>query len=139
MLRNKTQYFFDYIKIWSYNIDNLSEMEKFLLIGIEEDPRKALEYVGDDIVMQELNSRISEFCLSDDLRESYDKEWALKDQARRDGIEEGIEQGIEKGIEQGKCEIITKLLISGMTIEEISKITEISVEEIQTIKEENNI
>lgn len=119
------------IKKKSYNKSRLSEMEKFLLIGIEEDPIKALEYMGDDIVMQELNSRISEFCLSDDLRESYDKEWALKDQARRDGIDEGIEQG--------KCEIITKLLKGGMTIEEISTITEIPIEEIQNIKQDNNI
>ncbi len=122
------------IKKKSYNKDTLSEMEKFLLIGLEENPKKALEYVGDDIVMQELNSRISEFCLSDDLRESYDKEWALKDQARREGIiqgiEKGIEQGMEQGMEQGKAEIITKLLTSGMTVEEISKITGIPTDEI---------
>ncbi len=127
------------IKKKSYNKDSLNEMERFLLIGLEENPKKALEYVGDDIVMQELNSRISEFCLSDDLRESYDKEWALKDQARREGIIQGIDQGMEQGIEQGKSEIITKFLISGMTVEEISNITDIPKEIIESIKNKNGI
>ena len=113
-------------KMYNKGIKVLSEMERFLLIGLEENKQKALEYVGDDIVMKDLEERISDWTLSDDLRESYDKEWALKDQAKREGVIQGIEQG--------KSEIINKLLTSGMTVEEISKITDIPIEEIQHIK-----
>lgn len=122
------------IKKKSYNKDNLSEMEKFLLIGLEENPKKALEYVGDDVVMKELNSRISEFCLSDDLRESYDKEWALKDQAKREGFIDGKREGFVDGKLEGKREsesrLITQFLASGMSVEEISKITKLSTQYI---------
>ena len=114
-------------KMYNKGIKALSEMERFLLIGLEENKQKALEYVGDDIIMKDLEERISDWTLSDDLRESYDKEWALKDEAKREGVIQGIEQG--------KSEIIKKLLTSGMTVEEISKITDIPVEEIQQIKE----
>lgn len=114
------------IKKKMYNKDSLSEMERFLLIGLEENKQKALEYVGDDIIMKDLEERISDWTLSDDLRESYDKEWALKDEAKREGVIQGIEQG--------KSEIIKKFLTSGMKIEEISKITDIPVEKIQQIK-----
>lgn len=104
-------------KMYNKGIKALSEMERFLLIGLEENKQKALEYVGNDIIMKDLEERISDWTLSDDLRESYDKEWALKDQALRDGYiegfeqgkEEGIEQGLEQGMKQGKSEIINKL------------------------------
>lgn len=121
-------------KMYNKGIKALSEMERFLLIGLEENKQKALEYVGDDIVMKDLEERISDWTLSDDLRESYDKEWALKDQAKREGVIKGIEQGMK----QGKSEIINKLLESGMTVEEISKITDIPMDEIQHIKSDNN-
>ncbi len=124
-------------KMYNKGIKALSEMERFLLIGLEENKQKALEYVGDDIIMKDLEERISDWTLSDDLRESYDKEWALKDQAKREGVIQGIEQGIEQGMKQGKSEIINKLLDSGMTVEEISKITDMPIEEIQHIKPNN--
>ena len=116
-------------KMYNKGIKALSEMERFLLIGLEENKQKALEYVGDDIVMKDLEERISDWTLSDDLRESYDKEWALKDQAKREGVIEGIEQGRK----EEKIEIIKKLLASDMSVEEISKITDIPVEEINSL------
>ncbi len=116
-------------KMYNKGIEALSEMERFLLIGLEENKQKALEYVGDDIVMKDLEERISDWTLSDDLRESYDKEWALKDQAKREGVIEGIEQGRK----EEKIEIIKKLLASDMSVEEISKITDIPVEEINSL------
>ena len=116
-------------KMYNKGIKALSEMERFLLIGLEENKQKALEYVGDDIIMKDLEERISDWTLSDDLRESYDKEWALKDQAKREGVIEGIEQGRK----EEKIEIIKKLLASDMSVEEISKITDIPVEEINSL------
>ena len=131
------------IKKKSYNKDNLSEMERFLLIGIEEDRKKALEYVGDDIVMNDFEKLIEEKSLDDDLYEAYDKEWALKDQALRDGMEKGIEQGIVQGIEQGsknkQREMIIEMLNKGAFISEISYLTSVSEEYIENIIEEEHI
>ena len=53
--------------------------------------------------------------------ESYDKEWALQDQGRREGIE------------IGKSIIIMNLFESGMNVEEISKATKVSEEEVKEI------
>ena len=136
-------------KMYNKGIEKLSEMERFLLIGLEENKKKALEYVGDNIVMKDLEDRISDWTLSDDLRESYDKEWALKDQALRDGyldgfnegkqdgreegIKEGIKEGIREGKKQNKIEIIKNMLNNGLSKEEISKYTNMTLEEINSI------
>ena len=143
------------IKKKSYNNNNnLSEMERFLLIGIEENRKKALEYVGDDIVMKDFDELIKEKSLDDDLYEAYDKEWALRDQAERDGyqsgyeigINDGLKEGMKKGLEEGrtkgleegreevKKEIIKKLIEKGLSDKEISEILEIDIKKIKDTK-----
>ena len=57
------------------------------------------------------------------LLEAYDKEWALRDEGLRDGIE------------QNKTEIVCNMLKENMDINLISKITGLSLEEINKIKE----
>ena len=55
------------------------------------------------------------------------------------GITEGINQGIKQGINQGEIkkslEIAKKLLEKDMSIEDISKITELSKEEILKLQD----
>ncbi|MEK3834559.1 MULTISPECIES: Rpn family recombination-promoting nuclease/putative transposase [unclassified Paenibacillus] len=52
---------------------------------------------------------------------------------KRWGYEEGIAEGIEQGIEQGQTEIIRKLLLHGLTPEEVSKAVELPVEKIKKL------
>ena len=64
--------------------------------------------------------------VSDDLNfgEAYDKEWALKDEGRREGkIDE-------------KLEIAKSMLNDGVNIESIYKYTGLTEEEINKLKEE---
>ena len=117
-------------KMYNKGINALSEMERFLLIGIEEDRSKALEYVGDDIVMKEFEEVIKDKSLDDDLYEAYDKEWALREQSERDGYDAGIEQGIAKTVE------IYKMLSKNMSVEEISNVLDIPQDKIMKIKNE---
>ena len=64
--------------------------------------------------------------------------------AKLDGIEEGMEKGLKKGIEQGieqgtektNKQIISQLLKLGMDDETICKVTQISKEKLEKIKEE---
>ena len=60
--------------------------------------------------------------------------------ARQDGIEEGIEQGIIRGIEEGLQQgfTVNKMLKKGKAIDEISKETGMSEEQIIKIKDELN-
>ena len=69
----------------------------------------------------------------DDLRESYDKEEALKDQVFRDGIREGEERGKEEGIRARNIEIALEMLKEKESIGLIEKYTHLSKEEIEKI------
>jgi hypothetical protein len=81
---------------------------------------------------------------SDEYLIEYDKE-ALDEQikkeslenALKDGIEKGMKDGIEKGIEQGsqneKITIAKNLLKLNISIEDISKSTGLSIEEIEKL------
>ena len=57
-----------------------------------------------------------------------------KEEGLKQGKEEGLKQGKEEGIKQNKIEIAKKLLNSNMPIEQIMKITELSKENIEMIK-----
>ena len=67
-------------------------------------------------------------CKEKNFGESYDKEWALKD--------EYIREGIEQGEKNKAIEIAKELLRLNMSVEEIAKITKLSLEEIEKLKEE---
>ena len=67
---------------------------------------------------------------------SYDLEQEiLRNSERKLGFNEGIEKGIEQGIEQSKKEIVNNLLNTNMSISDISKIVNLSEEEIIKIKD----
>ena len=51
----------------------------------------------------------------------------------------GIEEGEKSGIRKGKLSIIRNLLNSGMKLDEISKITGLSQEEINNLLDNKNI
>lgn len=50
---------------------------------------------------------------------------------RREGFEEGEKSGIQKGIQQGQAMYLKKMLLSGMSEENIADILEISVEQVR--------
>jgi len=60
----------------------------------------------------------------------------IKQEGKQEGIEEGIEKGIEKGAYLEKINTAKELLLVGTEIRFISKITKLSIEEIEKIKKE---
>ena len=62
--------------------------------------------------------------------ESYDKEWALKDQAYRDGKDEGREEGSTTKT----IEIAKSMLTENIDINIISKCTGLSIDEVNSLK-----
>ena len=64
---------------------------------------------------------------------SYDRE--LIEQGVEQGFKRGIEQGIEQGVERTKLETAKKLLVKGMSIEDILEITELPEKEIEQLIE----
>lgn len=129
-------------KWYTEGIESLSEREKFILALVEENLKELEKFKEEDIVMDEYIKEAEDVSFESNIGESYDKEWALKDQALRDGYLEGKEQGIEEGIEEGKKEnqkeIVLKLLHRKMNINEISDIVDLSIDELKKIQNELN-
>lgn len=63
-----------------------------------------------------------------------EKELIRQANLRRDAIEEGLEEGIKKGIKEGIKKMAKKMLERGDSIESISSITELTIEEINELK-----
>ena len=92
--------------------------------------------------MEEYVKEAEEVSFEGGVGESYDKEWALKDQAYRDGEEagekKGKEEGRKKGLEEGilteKKAIAKSMLEKNMDIDLISELTNISIKELEKLK-----
>ena len=56
--------------------------------------------------------------------------------ARKEGIEMGIQEGIKEGIKEGRIAVLENALKMGLSEEQIQKLLEISVEEINQLKQE---
>ena len=89
-----------------------------------------LKSLGGEELMEEYVKEAEEVSFEGGVGESYDKEWALKDQAYRDGKDEGREEGsTTKAIEIAKS-----MLEKNMDISLISELTKLSKEEIDRLK-----
>ena len=119
-------------KWYNEGIKSLTEVERYILALVERKVEDALVLgIGDEVVEDYVKESIE---VSEDFNfgESYDKEWALKDE----GIREGIEQGIEQGIKQQKIEIAKNMIKDNISIETISKYTNLTTQEIDKLKED---
>ena len=80
------------------------------------------------------------------IQENYDMtmETAI-DEAREEGLETGLEQGLERGLERGlkqglergrheeRLELIRKMLSKGQSLEVVSDVTGLSLEELEAM------
>lgn len=59
--------------------------------------------------------------------------YQAKEDGKKEGLKQGIEQGIEQGIRKEKLKVAKELLKTGMAVEKIVEITELSKEEVEKI------
>ena len=125
-------------KWYTFGIESLSLVEKALLVYIE--PSIADSYkLGKDInIMEEFIKDAINASKNDILLESYDKEWALKDEGKREGYNSGYDSGynsgFDDGIERKQIEIVRNMLKKCLDISLIADITGLTIEEINEIK-----
>lgn len=124
-------------KWYNESIEKLSEVERYILSLIETDIDSALEIVlGDEFMENSVKEQVK-FCMTDDLREAYDHDLAWKEECKRQGLQEGREEGLKEGREEGRAEgreeLIRTMFKNGMASEEISKMTNISIEKVEDI------
>ena len=116
-------------KWYNEGIESLNEAEKYILALVEMDIEK-LKSLGGEELMEEYVKEAEEVSFEGGVGESYDKEWALKDQAYRDGKDEGREEGsTTKAIEIAKS-----MLTENIDINIISKCTGLSIDEVNSLK-----
>ena len=100
-----------------------------MLVLVESNLDKSTTLGGEFDFMKDYIDDAKVASLDEDLLESYDKEWALKDQALRDGFAEGIAQGIK----QNQKEIVINMYSKNIDIKTIADITKLSETEINEI------
>ena len=119
-------------KWYNEGIKNLSEAEKYILALVEMDIEK-LKSLGGEELMEEYVKEAEEVSFEGGVGESYDKEWALKDQAYRDGKDEGRKEGLEEGSTTKAIEIARNLLKNKIDISIIAQSTGLSIDEINSL------
>ena len=111
-------------KWYNEGIESLNEAEKYILALVEMDIEK-LKSLGGEELMEEYVKEAEKVSFEGGVGESYDKEWALKDQAYRDGE--------EKGSTTKTIEIAKSMLTENIDINIISKCTGLSIDEVKSL------
>ena len=108
-------------KWYNEGIKSLTETERFILALVERNIEDAKELgIGDEVMKDYVDESI-EVSIDCNFGESYDKEWALKDEGWRDGkLEEKIE--IAKAMLKEKIEIEMISKCVGLSIDEIEEL-----------------
>ena len=134
-----------YDKIWYSK--NEEEIKKNLYMIMLDLDKKELENMPKDKIVDKYITNVT--IVNDDpefqkyMSEEEDKKKiqnSLLSEAKEEGIEQGytsgINDGISKGVSQEKVNIAKNLLSMNMPLEDISKATGLSVEEISKLKNE---
>ena len=87
-----------------------------------------LKGLGDEEVMQAYIKEAETVSFEGNFGEAYDKEWALKDEGKREGI--------ELGKKTEKQEIAKNMLKDNVDINTIKKYTNLTEEELTALEEE---
>ena len=132
-------------KWYTKGMKSLSEKEKYILALVEMDLDK-LNDLGGENIMDEYVKEAEEVSFEGGVGEAYDKEWALRDQGYRDGLSQGKAEGFSQGKVEGKAEGISEgknernieiarnMLKDNISVESISKYTDLSINEINSLK-----
>ena len=114
---------------WLFVLKNMSRLDKIPLYLRKPIFQKLFEIAE----YSKLNREEKEM-YDISLKRKWDAQGALT-YAEQKGREEGLEKGREEGLEKGKREAALKMLEKGMTVELISDILGLSIEEIEELKD----
>lgn len=117
----------DYLRKLDYNVieEETNSLEYLLYIFVCEDKEKREELYSDDTIMEKVNKKLEE--LNKLIEEVYfDPEETWK------------EISFEEGAKTERINIAKKMLAKGKDIEEIIEFTELTIEDIDKLREETN-
>ncbi len=105
-----------------------------MLAFVEPDTHKARIYAKGDKIMERYVKERDEALIDTGYGESYDKEWAIKDQCRREGIEEGTKRGVRKGVQKGIRKTALNMLRNNINLDVIAKCTNLTPSQIESLR-----
>ena len=130
-----------YDKIWySKNEEEIKKNQYMIMLDLD---KKELKNMPKDKIVDKYITNVT--IVNDDpefqkyMSEEEDKrkiQNSLLSEAKEEGISQGISQGYTSGINDGIKQTAKNLLSMNMTLEDISKATGLSVEEINKLKNE---
>ena len=128
---------------WLYFLENPESKEVVKIMEHNEGIKKAkekLEEISNDPIMQRIADWKEDYIIEMNTTKTTSERKGYKqglEHGREQGLEQGREQGKKIGIKQGeineKKEIAKKLKQDNMSLDYISKITGLSIEEIERL------
>ena len=119
----------EYIENKYYNNDELTRREKIFLMFKESNREKLKEISKGDKIMDKIYKRLDKLSEDEALSLLYDEK-EREEEKKQAEIEYAEEHGLNKGIKQ----TAKNLLSMNMTLEDISKATGLTVDEIKNLK-----
>ena len=113
-----------------YNKGKLDKLESFIMALIEKDVDIAKKYALGDEIVKDYIKEATTTSFDNGFGESYDHEYADREQSYNDGYDEGIETGSRKS----KIEIAKSLLKNNIDINIIINSTGITKEELNKLQ-----
>ena len=113
-------------KWYTLGTEGLNELEKYLLMIYEDDIEETKKLKGDLPIMKEYMSDAIDASHDKNIREIYDKELLVQEVYK------------EEAVKETKLEIARNMLKDNLPIETISKYTNLTIDEINSLKDEEN-
>ena len=117
-----------------YNKGKLDKLESFIMALIEKDVDIAKKYALGDEIVKDYIKEATTTSFDNGFGESYDHEYADREQSYNDGYDAGIEKGMETGSRKSKIEIAKSLLKNNIDINIIINSTGITKEELNKLQ-----
>ena len=117
-----------------YNKDKLTELERLLLVFNEGSPDRLENLIGEDKVMSEYRKDALDASEDEEIIGLYDKELHLE-MLRNTELHHAKEEGKEEGRKEGILDTVKSMLKEEIPIETIIRITGLSKEKIEELKE----
>ena len=145
-----------YLELLCYNenIDNLSNLERYLMLLLIADKKMREKIEGNDKTLKKVNNTINQynddefknfftFTREDEIeaikRDRYDS--GVEDGMQRGmqcgiqrGIQEGMQQGIQQGMQQERNQVVKNMFNNGFDVDMISRITNLDRQYIMSFQ-----
>ncbi len=122
-----------------YNKEKLDQYEKALLLLVIDSEEEILEIGKGDKMLEDVGKDIISYSRAKEIVDAYEAQMIednfKRNRAEEEGFEKGMKEGLEQGSRESKIEIAKSMLNEGMETSQISRITTLSIKEINQLKQ----